>query len=750
VMLPMFALGMFLLYLAAGQDWWKHGLLFLAIFTPLYTSLFANLPGFAGGLFGALSYWMGQQAVSRGSQPLYYYAFLMVPVYEYLPALGALVALLVAWRGRLWQSQPGQPFMRPLPEVEFSQEGVSRPQEGVSRPQDDMEQPRGGITPAEGAAHPVPSALLFLYWSLSSLLAFSLAGEKMPWLTVDIAMPLILACAWGLGWLLERRPSLAWRQTLRYSCLAGAAVLAALTARAAYRAAFINYDQPLEYLVYAHSAPDPKRFLGQLEDLSRATTGGLDIVVAYDNNVRYPYWWYLRHYPKRIDYDQHPTNELRKAAVILVGEPNYAKIEPIVGSDYVRMDAMRLWWPNQDYWRLKWDAISAEQKLPTDQMTIGQYLSGAWRHVQPFFNDSQARAAVWQIWLNRDFSLYAARQNTPGAYTLGSWSPAERMRIYIRKDVLAKVYGFTPPELGGGALDPYQAKLQPLTADLPTDSLGLQAPRGLAFAPDGSLYLADSRNARILHLASDGQTVLQSWGKFADASQGSAPGGTFNEPWGVAVGPDGSVYVADTWNHRIQKFSAQGEFLSIWGSFGSTGQPDALWGPRGLAVDRAGRLYVTDTGNKRVEVFDANGAYVTGFGEAGSQPGQLDEPVGIALDGQGRVYVADTWNRRVQVFQPDASGLVFKPVQSWEISGWSSDTLENKPFLALNAAGFVLVTDPEACRVLEFTAEGQYRRGWTGCEAGSGVLSGLASAPDGSLWVSDAAGNRLLRFKEGQ
>ena len=81
-------------------------------------------------------------------------------------------------------------------------------------------------------------------------------------------------------------------------------------------------------------------------------------------------------------------------------------------------------------------------------------------------------------------------------------------------------------------------------------------------------------------------------------------GGTFNQPWGIGLGPDGSVYVADTWNHRVQKFNAQGEFLSMWGYFGQGEQPEAFWGPRDVAVDSKGRVFITDTGNKRVVVFD--------------------------------------------------------------------------------------------------------------------------------------------------
>jgi sugar lactone lactonase YvrE len=111
----------------------------------------------------------------------------------------------------------------------------------------------------------------------------------------------------------------------------------------------------------------------------------------------------------------------------------------------------------------------------------------------------------------------------------------------------------------------------------------------VARAPDGTLYVADTGNHRIQHLAANG-TVLDTWGSFASLDQGEAPGGTFNEPWGIAVAPDGTVYVADTWNHRIQHFAADGRFLGMWGTFGQAETQTAFWGHRDVAVDATGRV----------------------------------------------------------------------------------------------------------------------------------------------------------------
>jgi DNA-binding beta-propeller fold protein YncE len=729
-----------------GRKWLLHaGLFFVPLFL-LYSTFFTNPEGIVGGLVGELSYWMEQQGVARGGQPLYYYVLLMIPMYEFLAALGTVMAAGIATFARLWQSQAGQPF---------------------TRPQSDYGQP------------PVPVAALLVFWSVSSLAVFSYAGEKMPWLTIHIALPMILSSAWAIGWLVEAVPwgkvtafgvalvpgRQGFRNYFRLVTLVLLGFLAVLTGRDAFRVAYINYDFPTEYLVYAHAAPDPKVLFGEIEEMSIRTSGNTtDIVVAYDNQVRYPYWWYMRRFTNKIDYDVNPNHDLRRALVITVGDENLTKLAPVVRQDYVEFAGMRLWWPNMDYWNLKWSSIDSERTIAiqkeyagTDKaipaMNIVEYLKYAWPHIEPFFTNPDVRSAVLQIWLNDDFTAWGAlKQST--AYTLTDWGVSARMHYYIRKDIAAQLwpYGASAQALTA-PVDPYASITTPVSPDLVLGTAGIepgqfQSPRSVAVAVDGSLYVVDSMNNRIQHLGQDGE-VLKVWGTRADVSQGEAPGGTFNEPWGIAVARDGSVYVADTWNYRIQKFTADGTFVTMWGFFGQASDgSDAFYGPRGLAVDAQGRVYVADTGNKRVVIFGSQGEYITQFGTPGMDLGQLDEPVAVALDAPGNVYVTDTWNQRVQVFAPDAAGLVYTAIAEWPVDGWYGQSVENKPFIALDAIGNISVTDPELCRVITFSPGGQPFRVWDGCSEGTLLQpSGIASDGSGGLWIANAGNGTLVHLK---
>jgi DNA-binding beta-propeller fold protein YncE len=144
----------------------------------------------------------------------------------------------------------------------------------------------------------------------------------------------------------------------------------------------------------------------------------------------------------------------------------------------------------------------------------------------------------------------------------------------------------------------------------------LNSPKGLDVASDGSIFVADTNNNRIQQFSPTGE-ILNVWGTYGNVIEGTAPGGTLNQPWDVAVSADGFVYVADTFNHRIVKFSNTGQFIKMIGVFAQGTNPDSLWGPRGIAVDPLGNVLITDTGNKRVVVYDSDLNYITQFGSAG-------------------------------------------------------------------------------------------------------------------------------------
>ncbi|MCE1253646.1 MAG: TIGR03663 family protein [Anaerolineae bacterium] len=782
--------------------WWQRKLwvvcavVFYTIFTVFYTTFFTNGQGFFTGLVGSLGYWLSQQGVQRGGQPIYYYALIQIPMYEFLAALGTILAFVLGIVYRKFSAVPGDFVSRsnlpePQPYAEDSVEGEEKTE-----------------TLLQQSVQSVPTLALLIFWSVTALAAYSVAGEKMPWLTVHIALPLLLAAGWGIGFVMEKIP---WQRianirgisallllavfvssfaVLIYSLLTPEAIpfqgntleqlkatngfilsaiaflgsffgvlyllsnwypkeiiglmsvavfagLTVLTARAAVMANYINYDTAKEYLVYAHAARGPKDVLEQVEEISKRTTMGKDIVVAHDNDTLYPYWWYFRDYPNKKFFSDKPTRDLRDASIILVGDQNYTKMAPIVKNDYYEFEYMRLWWPNQDYYGLTLETEEGRQRI-----------LGA-------LTNPEMRAAIFDIWLNRNYDLYAKATNST-ALKLETWQPGSRMKMYIRKDLVAKIwnYGSLPvAQEQTTQEDPYLANTVKLNADVVIGTTGsgagqMQAPRGIAVAPDGTIYVADSRNNRIQRLNEKGE-VLATWGAMADISKGEAPGGTFNEPWGITVGPDGSVFVTDTWNHRIEKFTADGQFIKMWGIFGQGETPDAFWGPRGIAVDAQGHVYVADTGNKRIVEFTSDGDFVTQFGSFGVETGQFDEPVGVAVDAQGRVYVTDTWNQRVQVFDRGPDGVNFEPVSQWSVNGWFGESLDNKPFITVDSSGNVFISDPEGYRILEFNSEGVFQRAWGDYSPdidGFGLTSGVAVDTNGRVWVSDAGNNRVMRF----
>ncbi len=151
-------------------------------------------------------------------------------------------------------------------------------------------------------------------------------------------------------------------------------------------------------------------------------------------------------------------------------------------------------------------------------------------------------------------------------------------------------------------------------------------PQFIAVGDDGSIYVSDLGNKRVQKFSSNGEYITE-WGKSGKQS------GEFHYPSGIAVS-DGFVFVADRDLNRIQKFSTDGEFIAEWGEKGKyNGQ---LYFPNGIAVNN-GTVYVADTGNQRIQMFSTDGEFISSFGSSGLGEGQFLTVVGIDIDGDGNI-----------------------------------------------------------------------------------------------------------------
>lgn len=242
---------------------------------------------------------------------------------------------------------------------------------------------------------------------------------------------------------------------------------------------------------------------------------------------------------------------------------------------------------------------------------------------------------------------------------------------------------------------------------------GLGKPEGVAEGNNGSLYVADTHNDRVIVLTSTGGILTHYGG--------------FQKPSGVGIDRVGNIYVADTQNDRVAKLAPDGTVLMTFGNLDK--KRSLLQKPQGVSVDTVGRVYVADTGNHSIRIFDPDGTELLHF----SLPGG-GKPLAVSVAKSGNIYTTD--EKGNQVLKYDASGRLLKIIGTGFIKDPGGLAIEPDE-------DCLFVADSGHDRVVRFDRFGNHQAVFTGLD----TPAGLALTSSGELLIADRKNDRLLKLK---
>ena len=489
-----------------------------------------------------------------------------------------------------------------------------------------------------------------------------------------------------------------WRAVRSAGLIGVAVVLALVMIRSTVELNFYRLDTGNEMLAQEMASTDLEEIAIRIANLSRDVNGterspsnppgGKTMTIALDRSVQWPFRWYFRDFPN--------------LQITAPGDATTKETQLVIAPDPAGMT-------EAGYQPRTVDAITT---VPAEY--VNPSLGTVLRHIFVPSNWDQGMR----------FLLYRDSIDTAAPRTV--------------------VFGYSGPVVSR------------MTGERPTYNLTDQAgpganqgqfnqPRGVAISPDGSrIYVLDTQNGRIQVFASDTGELLGIWGDAEGDEVSLAVTENGLGPYGIATGPEGLVYVADTWNHRIVVINPDGLVVRTFGDFANNEDsidpllnPGLFYGPRGVVVFE-NEVYVTDTGNERVQVFGLDGSLHRAWGGTGSAPNQLIEPVGIAVAAGGEVFIADSGNARVSVF--DNQG---EPIRQWTVPEWQNNQFF-EPYLVVDQDGLLYASSPLTSSILGFTPDGELQAELTDAEGVPFQLpAGMAVSAANELYVADRGSSEV-------
>ncbi|MEC0231197.1 S-layer homology domain-containing protein [Paenibacillus alba] len=294
-------------------------------------------------------------------------------------------------------------------------------------------------------------------------------------------------------------------------------------------------------------------------------------------------------------------------------------------------------------------------------------------------------------------------------------------RVNIKKRLIAVLMSFVllvlpmiQSVLGGGKA--YAAGTL-VWSDI-TGSGGFNSPYDVAIGSDGTVYVADTRNHKIKKLPSG----RSDWEDITGS-------GGFSYPQGVAVGSDGTVYVADTVNNKIKKLPIGG---GAWSDITGSG---AFFNPHGMAIGGDGAVYVADTNNHQIKKLTSGGSAWSNITGSGG----FNSPYDVAIGSDGTVYVADTSNQQIKKLPSGSS--------DWEsITG--SEGFNSPVGVAVGSDGTVYVADTLNQQIKKLPSGSSDWESITGSEGFNNPV-GVAVSSDGTVYVADSGTHQITKGSIG-